>query len=169
MSGVNAKGLACRRCGVWRLGWACLLCERGSRLCPLFARAVTSSTLTKTQVCFCVDLYNQNINLVPSWSEDGIFQVLISILLGAVGAQKKKKKCMWGRQTGGKSADGTLAGFPVVTVASSHCNLRRLQFCPRLSRCRGQRQRPAVSSSCKPENHKPTMESWKGKREKKSS
>lgn len=69
-----------------------------------------------------------------------------------------------------KSADGTLASFPAVTVASvsSNCNLWWLRFCPRLSRCRGQHLRPVISSSYKPENQKPTRESWKGSVRKKA-
>lgn len=62
-----------------------------------------------------------------------------------------------------KSADGTLAGFPAVTVASvsSRCNWWWLQFCPLMSRCRRQQLRPVISLSCKPENQKPTSESWR--------
>lgn len=69
-----------------------------------------------------------------------------------------------------KCADGTLAGFLPATVASvsTHYNLQWLRFCPRLSRCRGQHLKPVIPPSCKPENQKPTRESWRGSVRKKA-
>lgn len=61
-----------------------------------------------------------------------------------------------------KCADGTLAGFPAPPVASrfSCCNLWWLRFCPHLSSCKGQHLKPVISSGCKPERQRASLQCW---------
>lgn len=132
-----------------------------------FDRAVTSSLFAvpkKTFPTLCVkscmmDLY-RSCEVCYCWKE--LAQDLWLVL---------EQEWMWETQAG-KSADGTLADIPAVTVAlvSTGCNLWLLWLCPRLCRCRGQYQyRAAISPSCESENQKPGSESWKREREKKHS